>query len=456
MKKRELESLMQLLPEKYILEAMQYQQAYPVSAQSTAVVTVGRGLHRSAAGICAAVACLSALVCGAVWMAGHSDNFTVSDTSNPVTEITLGASTTTEATRTQTTLPQEEETTTALSLTEAEVIPPVTTAATETDETAVQSSETSQTTRTSESVSTSKVTAQTTTSAQTTAASTTEAPPVSPTEPEPEPPEPVYLLGDVNMDGEIDLYDAQLLMDDYYNTVLRGLASELTDEQRALGDVVKGYPQVDRSRYMWETVITDYPINMDDVYMILRYFTDNMAHIKTGTMEEYAAVVLESGVIYRNDVLREIVYRADDPDETKYFSGIGTVPTHISAEYSMQLISYSYEMKDPEQVKTLCYQFEADGAKYYFYVKFTEADRATRTQYGNLLDDSSFGYGYDVKIGQMVICWRENRRETPQIKRYEAEMWIASRSSKDNDLEIPTETFANIIETLMHSIEFER
>ena len=94
-----------------------------------------------------------------------------------------------------------------------------------------------------------------------------------------------YLPGDVNMDGEVDLYDAMLITMEYQNVVIWGKESILTPQQVALGDVYPNTAADDleqlpfrlREDYYNNAEIpimaTDYPIGFQDVQLMWDYYT---------------------------------------------------------------------------------------------------------------------------------------------------------------------------------------
>ncbi|MBP0971420.1 MAG: dockerin type I repeat-containing protein, partial [Oscillospiraceae bacterium] len=111
------------------------------------------------------------------------------------------------------------------------------------------------------------------TAAQTAAAQEHAPAPTTTDAPAPQP-EPRYQPGDVNMDGKVDLDDAQLLYKEYVAVVVEGGESILTPQQIALGDV---YPNTkddnlvvfrrrlsSSARLPEEIIMTDYPISYQD------------------------------------------------------------------------------------------------------------------------------------------------------------------------------------------------
>ncbi len=98
--------------------------------------------------------------------------------------------------------------------------------------------------------------------------------------------DPDYLPGDVNMDGEVDVGDVQLLLTEYKAVVVNGKESTLTPQQIALGDI---YPNTadedpfevigfsldeDEDNTNTPIIATDYPISYQDVHILLCYCTE--------------------------------------------------------------------------------------------------------------------------------------------------------------------------------------
>ena len=91
-----------------------------------------------------------------------------------------------------------------------------------------------------------------------------------------------YQKGDVNMDGVVDVADAQLALVDYVEG-LCGRRSELTDEQRNLGNVTEKTEIISMpvSQTEFELVI-----GIIDAQLILRYYTEHLLD-ETLTMDDF-------------------------------------------------------------------------------------------------------------------------------------------------------------------------
>lgn len=91
-----------------------------------------------------------------------------------------------------------------------------------------------------------------------------------------------YQKGDVNMDGIVDVKDAQLALEDYVEG-LCGRRSELTDEQRNLGNVT-GKTDI----IIMPVSQTEFELVIDiiDAQLILRYYTEYLLD-ESLTMDDY-------------------------------------------------------------------------------------------------------------------------------------------------------------------------
>ncbi|MBQ8920553.1 MAG: hypothetical protein IJ060_00110 [Oscillospiraceae bacterium] len=107
-----------------------------------------------------------------------------------------------------------------------------------------------------------------------------------------------YQLGDINLDGEVDIEDAQIAQQfytDYYlakKPLGTTLASHgITEEQLKLGDIIN------------YTNVTDYPVTIEDAYLILSYYTDQLSLKAEGdTISVYVRKLIQAGK-YRSDVV---------------------------------------------------------------------------------------------------------------------------------------------------------
>lgn len=78
-----------------------------------------------------------------------------------------------------------------------------------------------------------------------------------------------YKKGDINMDGEITVEDAQLAAKDYVEYLLAGNSHILTDEQLILGNVDGVVDEFDTRKN---------PVSVSDAQIILCYYTDCLAN----------------------------------------------------------------------------------------------------------------------------------------------------------------------------------
>jgi len=107
-----------------------------------------------------------------------------------------------------------------------------------------------------------------------------------------------YQLGDINLDGEVDIEDAQLALQfytDYYlakkplNVILASLG--ITEEQLVLGDIIN------------ESYTEEYSVTIEDAFMILSYYIDTLCLKTEGdTISVYVRKLIQAGK-NRSDVI---------------------------------------------------------------------------------------------------------------------------------------------------------
>ena len=81
-----------------------------------------------------------------------------------------------------------------------------------------------------------------------------------------------YQMGDVNMDGTVDIADAQEALQ-FWCTSIAYKQGKLTPEQQALGNVDGEITPIE-----WERGRIDTPISIKDAQILLIYYTGHMAH----------------------------------------------------------------------------------------------------------------------------------------------------------------------------------
>lgn len=97
--------------------------------------------------------------------------------------------------------------------------------------------------------------------------------------------DPGFEAGDVDMDGEVTITDAQILLQEYETVVVNGGKSILTPQQMALGDIYPNTAEDDPDtvlrrlgvklkNFPVERIATDYPISLQDSYILLAYVTE--------------------------------------------------------------------------------------------------------------------------------------------------------------------------------------
>lgn len=278
MTEQNIQALMQHLPEEYLEEAAAFRMAHPMpaaQAPSLKAETPPRFLLRAALPI-AAAACLVA-VCGLFWWMGTRDDMrTVESRMHEIDEQRTSAAQTDSADSSETTASETSETT-ATTAAETETAPAQGSVRVTGSAAGTAAQGTAKAQGTGAAQSTTKQTAKTTKPAsnQTSAAET---------EPKlPYDPDIVaqYRLGDVDMNGQIDVCDAQLLLQEYGAVVVEGGNSILTPEQRYLGDVtderIVSREDVDLSSGIYNgapAMETDYIISTADSDWILVYYAE--------------------------------------------------------------------------------------------------------------------------------------------------------------------------------------
>ena len=100
-----------------------------------------------------------------------------------------------------------------------------------------------------------------------------------------------YQLGDITMDGVVDVEDAQFMCQVYvqclvaYDPVEEGW---VTEQQIALGNIDR---QVKTATYNEVTCV--FPIDLEEAMCVLQYYTDSISGKLDGkTLEEYTALYL--------------------------------------------------------------------------------------------------------------------------------------------------------------------
>ena len=113
-----------------------------------------------------------------------------------------------------------------------------------------------------------------------------------------------YQLGDINLDGEVDVDDAQYAQTIFtqmlacHDVIAKGW---YTEEQIALGNVDGKYSDTCDGWLL--------PVDCDDVQLILRYYTDKLAQkIGQQAAEEY--IVEKMLETFNNPIPREIMTEA--------------------------------------------------------------------------------------------------------------------------------------------------
>ena len=281
MNDRELFRLMQLIPEEYPEEAADFLAAHGKTVEAGKTEPVIRQKKAEPqAGIlwrillpAGAAACLAVLIGAGIWTGLQEKPLTTASSEPELTEIALQSETVPAQTAAVTAAVQQTETKT------------VTQSAVQTGTApAVQSSISAVTAAAEDKPQT--------TARQQQAKPQTTAAPQQQTVPETTvfsvpARDPDYLPGDVNMNGEVEVGDVQLLLTEYEAVVVNGKESTLTPQQIALGDIYPNTADEDPLEVMnrfgftlenddtnTPIIATDYPISYQDVHILLCYYTE--------------------------------------------------------------------------------------------------------------------------------------------------------------------------------------
>lgn len=351
--KKDFDALMELIPEQYIEEAAAYRQAHSGAAKPR--------IHWVAPVSIAACAVLG--IGGVMLYRGSEDNqFAYDSTPKQMTEIqpakTVPTETATETVTAATIATVKELTQTTADATTAKTVTVTTTAKTAGNHIETQTAATA------------KSAAQTQT--------------VTETAPAPTVPDilNLYQLGDVNMDGRVDVNDAQLLLWEYNAVVIEGGESTLTADQIRLGDVTDEWdPHTDEFSTL--IVETDYPISMADVDLILLYYSQCTAAEKYYRWYSFE-MWRDNGNPTDEEIARhpadiwmntfdgsDLNVPVDLNAQTLTVDSFGTFPLQIGTENPWNLTRYSYydSAWDPEAIiyektSTACYGKENDVSVY--------------------------------------------------------------------------------------------
>ncbi len=338
-----LNALMQLVPERYLDEAMDYHAAHapqeiPVQAEQKAVP------HRMLwiAAPVSAAACLAAVTGLVLFIGTKQPEHPVESLQNAIIEEQPPAGTVTTAAETVTTAAGTvtQRSTVAKPHTDAESAAVTVTA--------IVSGSAAQTATSAEPAESSAGTAKASSAAaaHTEDAAQTETEPLPTIAGRPYDPEIVaqYQLGDVDMDGEIRVEDCQLMWREYNTVVRDGGESILTAEQLVLADIVKDN-RVPLAKFNLATVSEsnaiqlleqpDYPVSFTDVMIVLAYYSGIPAHrnLSRITMEEFA----QSGIFTSDGNGNTVVYHGidwryvDAAEETVTIPEFGTLPVQVGA-----------------------------------------------------------------------------------------------------------------------------
>lgn len=339
MNDQQMDALMQLVPEKYLEETMQYCMEH---ARDTVPGITKKSVPRRMLWLAApvsAAACLAAVFGLGFLLRANTTAPPAESLANDITEVQPTAETTTDTTvssQSSTTAKRESETRRgSVTQTAAELL------TTDSGSSAASQNTTAQNTNTA---------AKTTGSAHTTAQ--TETKPLPTIAGRPYDPEIVakYQLGDVDMDGNITTADAAMLNAECIAVLVDGEESTLSAEQLVLGDIIKDnrapLPVVSRLDNLdLLAPASDYPISWADAYVLLVYTTESEVVQKDASQLPFA-VFAKSGS-YREEGRRLLpdettVWRYTEPsEESVALPALGCLPAHVGEWDMIGYVSYS-------------------------------------------------------------------------------------------------------------------
>lgn len=339
MNDKQMDALMQLVPEKYLEETMQYCMEH---ARDTVPGITKKSVPRRMLWLAApvsAAACLAAVSGLGFLLRANTTAPPAESLANDITEVQPTAETTTDTTvssQSSTTAKRESETRRgSVTQTAAELL------TTDSGSSAASQNTTAQNTNTA---------AKTTGSAHTTAQ--TETKPLPTIAGRPYDPEIVakYQLGDVNMDGEINYDDSDLLYKEYAFVVRDGGESCLSAEQLVLGDLIKDnrmpLPLLNIYKGLHAlSYTTDYPISWADCVVIKVYVDET---VLTGRDSSRLSLedLAKSGsyTVKENQLLPDetTVWRYTEPSEESVdLPALGCLPAHVGEWDMIGYVSYS-------------------------------------------------------------------------------------------------------------------
>lgn len=337
-------ALMQLAPAQYVEEAAAFRAAHGTAsrAEITQSSGISRWMLRAALPVSAA-ACAAAVIGLVGWIAQGRDPGNVESHQQEITEQL--AATTLPADETQTDTDSTLTTTAAQTAPPADETPALTSGATGTGKPA--SGTKSAGTKTN---SAAKNTGAALSPAEAKQTETTAAP-------LPYDPEIVakYQKGDVDMNGQIEMYDAQLLGYEYRSVVVEGGESLLTPEQIYLGDITDGWDPVAMG-FEWhgdafgEIIETDYPISAADFEILFEYYSvfylTEYIYLVDIPADVYAELGYVPYIDENGNYLQSsfgALLDADTELSEITLPDVGTIPVWVSGSKDWNLTQYNYE-----------------------------------------------------------------------------------------------------------------
>lgn len=366
----QVNALMQLVPERFLDEAMDYHEAHApkeLFMPSAAKKTVPRRMLWIAAPVSAA-ACLAAVI-GLCYVIGtRQPERPVESLQNEIIEEQPSAVTGTTAAETGTTAAETEAQRSTAVTTHTETKSAAVTVTSIVSGTAAQSGISEEPAATA---------AETAMQIPASDAQTEAGQPAVQTETEPLPtiagrpydPEIVakYRYGDVNMDGEFTAEDCQLVFREYANVVQYGGESELTPEQLVLANIVADnrvplpyYLDTPNfgSSFKLE-VPTDYPVSFAELVVFLQCFGKfvvhaDISHIPLEELGKHAWMSYNEST-HAVELTYDTNWRyIDESEDTVSVPVLGTLPVHND-----DLILYGYDCPADEQ-----YLYYRSGGRY--------------------------------------------------------------------------------------------
>ena len=196
---------------------------------------------------------------------------------------------------------------------------------------------------------------------------------------------PYYPPGDVNMNGKVDVNDAQILLDEYKAVVENGGESTLTPEQIALGDVYPNTAKDDQNAFIDRIpgfnldvimIPTDYPISYEDGYLVLVYASETDIAHNYKDLDIYAFAKMyglppeDPGIRFLSD---PVIMQGDTlPADSVMIQNCGSYPGHTE-EWELQ-----YARLHPDRDFALWYDGKGSCEGYQIMISGLNSHKTSR------------------------------------------------------------------------------